>query len=53
MTAHVHTPESRVVTETGKLWEVCECGATRVGTVREPGTSWHTCELCTHAWGRK
>ena len=54
---HLHSPKSKSVTEGGTVYEVCECGATRVyqnistaeHILAQP---WHTCELCTHPYGR-
>lgn len=48
---HVHEPETEMRFSVYRI-EVCSCGATRrVDHGREPD-KWHTCELCTHAWGR-
>ena len=46
---HKHAPDS----PTAGKWEVCACGATREAPTRErpAGGAWHTCKLCTHAFG--
>ncbi len=60
-----HAP---IPTDSGRTTEVCECGATRVtkpdGVVQAGYVGgrfnskmsrggWHTCDLCTHAFGKE
>ena len=48
---HCATHVSRI--DGGVVYEVCDCGATRRIEPGKPAPSWHTCELCTHPYGRK
>lgn len=35
----------------GRKMEHCKCGASRETDAHGVVQSWHTCELCTHAFG--
>lgn len=50
---HEHKAEHVVKMPSGSMVAVCDCGATSVSDRwTKPGQeSWHTCSLCTHAYG--
>lgn len=66
--SHTHTMHTTTRTEGGTTFDTCVCGATKVterdGKVRmgyfnnarfdsnTDSQGWHTCTLCTHAFGR-
>jgi hypothetical protein len=47
---HGHSAKHTTRTNGGTLYEVCECGATRVTPFNGTTPAWHTCTLCTHSW---
>lgn len=49
---HQHQPQHSARTDGGTTWEVCDCGASRCYGLRENPPAWHTCERCTHPYGR-
>jgi hypothetical protein len=56
VTEHTHEPEHSVRFPSGRVQDICECGASRItdakGRVEMTKTgAWHTCHLCTHPWG--
>lgn len=47
--SHQHAAES--LPQSGSGYAVCSCGATQRIENGRPIGKWHTCALCTHAWG--
>jgi hypothetical protein len=51
VTEHTHAPEHSVRFPSGRVQDICECGASRITDAKGRVESWHTCRLCTHPWG--
>lgn len=49
---HTHEAEHTSRTDNGTTYEVCMCGASRKHAHGETPGAWHTCERCTHWFGR-
>jgi hypothetical protein len=50
--AHTHTPAHESHLDDGVVYQVCECGASRILRRDYPEPPWHTCAACTQPWGR-
>jgi hypothetical protein len=48
---HIHEIVHWPKTTDGSGYAVCSCGATQWVQNGKPGGGWHTCALCTHAFG--
>ncbi len=49
---HVHSVKHTAWINTHCYYEICDCGATRkLDKTTKSDSPWHTCRLCTHAYG--